>query len=116
MNEQTTQLLAALAAKMDTTVEHLWGALIKQAYIYGVSNCTCIIVAMIALFVLYRMAWNGLHGKNKLSRDFSALLMCGWCMLAFIFLLVIPVMVPNAIGSLLNPEYWAMQQLRIVIQ
>ena len=52
MNDQTVQLLRELAEKFGTTTEHLWGVLIKQAYISGVGDLiTSIAFALAAIYV-----------------------------------------------------------------
>jgi hypothetical protein len=57
MNEELQKKLASLASKLGTTTEHLWGVLIRQAYIDGFNSllsllfCLLLAVATIASFL-----------------------------------------------------------------
>ena len=49
-----TNILMTLAEKLGTTVEYLWGVLIKQAFIEGIVNTIEVVIVSIILFVIYR--------------------------------------------------------------
>lgn len=64
MNEKVLEALQALAIKLGTTADHLWGVLIKQAPIDG----TIDLIACIAL-VLFNVASLRLVVRKALSDD-----------------------------------------------
>lgn len=119
MNEQTEKLIRELADRLGTTAEHLWGVLIRQAGISGITN------------LLVCAAWGALlaWGYRFLRRKTTAPLATAlnphpraewddqdWIWLVFGFVVAVVALVVGCnleqiVGSLLNPEYWALQQL-----
>src|SRR5271157_5117495 len=54
MNEELNKQLASLASKLNVSVEHLWGVLIRQAYIEAISSlCTVLICLILAASAIY---------------------------------------------------------------
>jgi len=121
MNDKTLELLNRLAEKFGTTVEHLWGVLVKQAVISAVTEIV-MALAMVAAWVwLFRFV-RGKTTEPKETpedryphaewREEGALI--AWLVAAFALMLV-AIQVYRAattgLTALLNPEYWALKQL-----
>lgn len=121
MNDKTLELLTRLADKFGTTVEHLWGTLVKQA---GISAVTELVVAF-AMVAAWAWLFRFVRGKTTMPQktaegrypapewdEEGALL--AWFVTAFALLLV-AIQVYSAITTvttaLFNPEYWALKQL-----
>lgn len=54
MNKNTEQLIRELSDKLGTTAEHLWGVLMKQAFISGVTDVITYLVLICLLWLAYR--------------------------------------------------------------
>jgi len=52
MSEELNKQLAELANKLGVSVEHLWGVLIKQAYIDGISSLATVLVCLLLVIVI----------------------------------------------------------------
>lgn len=57
MNQATIDALRALADKLGTTSEHLWGVLVRQAPISSATNLTLLVVTAIALVKAGKSLW-----------------------------------------------------------
>lgn len=115
MSDKTTELLNALAIKLGTTAEHLWGILVKQAFLDGVVSCFQYAALLAAWYVTYRVLknWNVIFesaAKNDLERP-----------LVFVGLVLFPALVIYSVSAFcylsvffsafFNPEYWALHQV-----
>src|SRR3990167_7846804 len=61
MEKSTEQILAALrelAAALGTTVEHLWPVLIKQQFLWAVSDVVVCVVFILSGWLLARHCWS----------------------------------------------------------
>lgn len=110
MNEATEKLIEELAAKLGTTVEHLWAVLIRQAPISAVVGLT-----VDAVFI-----WLVVLGWKKLSKvDFDSwdsdmgkgMLYAGLSLATAIVVACVLCELPVLVAGLLNPEYWALKQV-----
>ena len=121
MNETTDKLIRDLAEKLGTTADHLWGVLCRQATISGVTNLLVIGVWAILLVCAFkfvqrktttplkteedrypRAEWDE-EGKSVARVVFGAA--------TIITVLIVGCNLEYIIGSLLNPEYWALKQI-----
>jgi len=107
MNEQLSNALVTLAAKLGTTTEHLWAALLKQAAIDGA--VTILQYAILAYASVWMWRW---FKYIKESSDEIVLLpwtvaavVVGVIWIAGFFIL------PNVAAAFLNPEYWALKEI-----
>ena len=121
MNDKTLELLNRLADKFGTTVEHLWGVLVKQAVISAITELV-MAVAMVALWLWVFRFVRAKTTKPKPTeedryphaewREEGALI--AWLVTA-VGLLIALIQVYSAattgITALLNPEYWALKQV-----
>lgn len=110
--DKLTALLETLAAKLGVAVDVLWAALMRQAFIAGVSDL--IFLAAVAAAVYGTWKYVVLVYRKVEARDWDeiAWLPCG---------LVAAVMVgvsfaslgslPMMFAAFFNPEYWALMQI-----
>lgn len=121
MDEKFQQLIEALAAKLGTTAEHLWGVLVRQAPISGaVDLVLCVVIAAVTVW------WVALVKRkttcppeteanrypNAEWRDEGAFL--AWLVTVIFGVLALICVICSAQGivaAFANPEYWALKQL-----
>lgn len=110
------ELLQSLADKFGTTVEHLWGVLIKQAAISAsvslIISCT-LVVSAIAIFKFIQKKTKEPENGNAEWREEGAFI--AWFVFA-IFSLVSFIIIIESLNIItagfLNPEYWALMQIK----
>lgn len=120
MNQETNQLLQELAKKLGTTVEYLWGVLLKQASISATTQLIETFVLIVVVYLTFR-----LHRKFSKEREVRGYttndyeeydLLIILPMLFFSIVLAILIVVyacsfDNIINGFFNPEYWALNKL-----
>ena len=110
MNEQMQQELLnrldALAAKLGTTAEHLWGVLIYQARIDALVSAIGFVVFGLITMFLYKVVRNA---DDEIDRIFPAvgMVITFGIAIACLFSIWTP---------LLNPEYFALQKVLEVLK
>lgn len=119
--KELTPLLEKLAAKLGTTVEMLWGVLLKQAPISAaVDLVTC--VALVGLTVWsVRFVQRKTTPPPKTDKDRypsadwreEGELLAWLTVAAFAFLVLICVgtSAQNIVAGFFNPQYWALEQI-----
>lgn len=116
MNDKTQAVLASLAQKMGVTIEQLWGVMVKQAQISAVSSCVEIVLLTAFIFFVYRLH-KQFSTENKDGYvmydegDGYGILMILLAVSCAVMVVVIACLVNNVVTALLNPRYWAIQQL-----
>jgi hypothetical protein len=115
MNPETQKLLCDLSAKLGTTVEHLWGVLIRQAPISLCTNVFIVALCYAAGVVLINVGFR----KDIVGMDDAQL--AAWIALRVAGVAVVIVTTIVTIcnmkamaAALFNPEYWVLLQLKIV--
>ena len=113
MNEELGRKLAELAARLGTTVEHLWGVLIRQAYIDGISSLftalCALAVGFIALFLFFQVRGDREKYLGKYAPAFAE-----YFILGIVLLFVLGIAGSNlywVITDFFNPEFYALRQL-----
>ena len=105
MNET---LLRELAEKLGTTVEHLWGVLVKQAPISAGINILTITVWIIVLIIV------GFYMRRKAvqwDKDIAPVLWgMFWAFAAGAFA-ALCIIFGETVTALVNPEYWALKEI-----
>jgi len=116
MNKETLDLLQQLAAKLGATAEHLWAALIRQAFISG-----CVDLVLYAFTGC--LIWFTFKTIPKLAKALDdddrteaeavgAIAAIGALLVAVVvFGIGSAVSVSGTITAFSNPEYWALQQI-----
>jgi small-conductance mechanosensitive channel len=109
MNKELEVVLLGLSKKLGISIDMLWSALIKQAYIDGITNIILYILgifllmgAVIALPKLIKI-W-GLEDLEKVA----------WILMAIPVVIYVGCffcIVPDVITALCNPEYWALKDI-----
>lgn len=109
MDDKTSTLLNQLATKLGTTGEYLWGVLVKQAAVAGVTDLIQYAVILGCVYGYHKWA-------NSEKRDFGD----GGDSWPLALLVGIPLGIiviiaffcfPNTITAFVNPEYWALQRV-----
>ena len=123
MDEKTLLALTALAQKLGTTAEYLWGVLIKQAAVTGVTN-----IIEMSVWLAIAIAWGVLTYRKtrKVLPEGAGPYSCasaeweeeaaffawlGAFLLAVTAAIVACVGVSDSVAAFLNPEYWALKQI-----
>ena len=121
MDDKTLQALTAIAEKLGTSAEYLWGVLIKQAPISGVIDL-CVMAAWVFLIAIAihfvnqkttsRETEDGRFHQADWSDD--AAVAFAWTIVSFSALvaaLFIGTSLETTISALMSPEYWALKQV-----
>lgn len=121
MNEATEKLIRELAEKLGTTADHLWGVLCRQAIISGVTN---LIVLGVWFFIIvwgYKIVARKTKCPPKTETNPYPVsewngegVACAWLVwgfLAGVSILIAGLSLEYVVGSLLNPEYWALNKI-----
>ncbi len=109
-------LLEQLAQQLGTTVPLLWGILIKQAWIEGLSGLLGILTIALTTYPFVKWMkyvikeWNGKICQDDTETLHGAgLIVLGSAL--FIFIIAASANVTNIISALFNPEYWALNHI-----
>ena len=120
MNEELNKQLAGLASKLGVSVEHLWGVLVRQAYIDGISSLATILVCiLLGAGVICGFLYVRRKFKNTPNQEWTqpfGLLTepFGFVILGIVLLVIIMVASDNlywVISDFLNPEFYALRHL-----
>lgn len=125
MNDKTLELLKQLADKFGTTVEHLWGVLVKQAVISATVECVMTIATVSAWVWLFRFVRKktaepaGSEPDSRWVREGCAewteeVAVIAWVFVAVALAFVVAQIyfaVDIGMTAALNPEYWALKQI-----
>ena len=113
MNEKTEQLIRELASKLGTTVEHLWGVLVKQAPIEAATNLGCFLLFGVILGLIYRYAKKLFAKQHRSDGEDAVLAICcaAFVIVGVVFLLLFVSEVSMITAGFFNPEYWALKQI-----
>lgn len=113
MNENLQNALATLAEKFGTTVEHLWGVMLRQATISGILSAI-VIVMMLGIIYGYYRAFKWYTHTNKYD-DIYEIATPVLAIIGVALTIGSPILfileAENMLTALLNPEYWALHQL-----
>lgn len=118
MNEKLNNVLAELATKMGTTVQYLWGILIKQAYVTIWVDIAQIVGVVLYWLLLYKLhKWFAKEPEHGLSiyEEHEALPYLFMIVLGIIgavfTIAVLMVNITEILTASINPEYWALDQV-----
>ena len=120
MNDNTAKILTELADKFGTTVAHLWGVLVRQAYISAIGDVLLSLALLVVTVIWYRIVRrhttrvdNG-YGFKRADWDDEmgvalAWILCGFFLGATIIAGVLAVQ--SVVTAIFNPEYYALSQI-----
>ena len=113
MDEKTLAAITALANKLGTTAEHLWGVLVKQAPYSAGMDVLCAI-AMMAAFLWAFWKYRKFDFDDVKEWDSGAVKffsIVGLFILGLITVGAVEGALRNSLAAIFNPEYWALKQL-----
>ena len=105
--ENIDKILDSLAARFGTTAEHVWVVLVNQNFYEGVSCCTACIFSVIGMLFFARIIKKGLKQNEDYNGDLIAM-SCVVCLACFVMMICFGFL---GFHKLLNPEYYAMQEI-----
>jgi hypothetical protein len=120
MSEDLNNQLAELARKLGISVEHLWGVLVRQAYIDGFSSlATTLACGILGVVITLAFFYVRRKFKNSAARESAqpfGLLMepFGFVILGILLLLIIAIGSDNlywVVSDFYNPEFYALRHL-----
>lgn len=113
MSKELEVVLLGLSKKLGISIDLLWSALIKQAFIDGMLNITSYISGGLALVI----AVMTLRAANKfwdLGAENCFAIRVAWILLAilaFFYTVSFPFFAHDAVTAFCNPEYWALKDI-----
>lgn len=120
MNNKINEFLEQFTLKFNITSDKIWNILLKQALINGITNII-IIISIISFgyfgthFVLkktIRPTKTYLMPYPKAEWDeIAPLIILGWSLIVVVLILCLYCFSENCINALINPEYWAFNNL-----
>ena len=119
--EKAMELLEALAAKLETTVEYLWAVLVQQARVEAIIDLVFIAVMMLFWVALYfwhkhclKPIQSNSYGEDNLYEKGDGIIGAVTFFIALFVLLftVIAIFqIPDIITGFINPEYAALKEI-----
>lgn len=118
MNIDFNKALEQLAEAFNTTVEHLYPILIKQAYVAGVQSILVFLVPLVMMIIVYKLAMKSKKECNEGDKysywewndeGMPYLIMLG--LLGFVSIFTTAELIYTAPTAFLNPEYWAIKEV-----
>ncbi len=131
MKEEIFKRIDALAVKLGVTAQYLWGVLVKQAGVEAVKDLVWAgfftVGTAALLYTAYKFlprTWKrkeGKYGEQDYVYDWDqrdAAGCVGWTALVLGIICVIPALIfaGSAFTPLMNPEYWAFQEVMGLIK
>lgn len=116
MNTQITQLLEQVANKFNTTVEHLWTVLVKQAPISSVASLLSFILVSAVTYRVAKTIFQLLAKEQEENTCSDAqillsLLLIGVSLAYFFVVASFCINIDMILAGFFNPEYWAIKQI-----
>ena len=122
MDDKTLSTLTALAQKLGTTAEYLWGVLLKQAPITGSIDLAVMAAWVVAVVCWFRFVRRmtekpAATGANKYpiaQWGDEAGVAFAWASVigaGLLTALIVGMSLSSTAAALLNPEYWALKQI-----
>ena len=113
MDDKTLEALTALAHKLGTTAEYLWGVLVKQAPISGVLDLAVIAAWAAACVWLVRLVRRKTAGDDPAWDDETGRVFAwiGTWLACILAAVIGSLSVAGAVTAIVNPEYWALRQI-----
>ena len=110
MSASTEQLIRELAEKLGTTVEHLWGVLVKQAAVEAVISAVWVMLPT-ALGLLW-IGWVLRSWKHLKNDELEQTAVVGVTLCVVVVLGIIAACnLGTMITCMANPEYWALKEV-----
>lgn len=104
------EILTKIADQLGTTVEHLWGVLLRQATISSVVNTILFIGLFVALVWTFKVIRRNVK-EGSLEEEGMVICYVGWYFSAMTVCIVFLCLASVIIAGFINPEYWALKRL-----
>lgn len=111
----------AVAEKLGVAAEHVYGIMVKQQFVEGITTITMIpLMLLIFGFVFYKLItytsknWDDLYADDR--EVFFGIMNIVVGIIFIITFIAFVVDVPGAIGRLVNPEYYAIKEILDVLK
>lgn len=118
MDTETAKIIQQLADKLGTTVEKLWGALVRQAPIASATDLVILAIALAAVPVTVRLTKREFQridlpddGVDREIGVFTTTLFSTLCAAAFVVACHYVSNLGTILSGFFNPEYWALKQI-----
>ena len=109
MNEQLTQYIDTIAAKLGVAAEHVYGVLVQQAYVNGIRGLVTGVLLLTITAFLIPLIIRGFKTNNE--EMVISLLLISAITVVFGFGFTY-----SGVGELINPEYYAIRELLDVVK
>lgn len=116
MNQDITVLLQQLASKLNVSFDVLWKALMREAFINGLTNLFYYAIIVASGIVIYKLKKKldakGKKSKNRIYLDNEAELFMSVVMIVWLLVAVSGIFsIGDTINSFFNPEYWVLKDI-----
>jgi hypothetical protein len=106
--KQVSEVLDVLAQKFGSTVEHLWGILIKQAYVEGIISLVWVIISIIVGTISIKYIIKFFKEEDD---GWEGMLFAICFGLIALSALVFCLNINDTIRALVNPEFYAIKEI-----
>ncbi len=120
--KELTGLLEQLAEKLGTTTEYLWGVLITQAKVSAIIDLIYIVLVSIIGVIIYKVHKHLMkeneNGDTRyyILEDSAVIPMFIVSIVWSVLFIVCFFSLGNIISGLINPEYWALEQVLDIVK
>ena len=120
--KELSPIITKIANQLGVASEHIWGVLVRQAYVEGITDlmlCLVIIVLTVCYWKFIRYAHKKIcyqSEKDSWDSDILAPIYVTGAILGFIGAILFVIGMSSAVGKFLNPEYYALQILTNLIK
>lgn len=111
MEQKIIEVIDTLAEKLGVATEFLWPILIRQAYVEGIMALFWAIVFFFIIIVCFTGFKEGIRLDEKGYDESPAALMTISALVGLGAFVALAMYIKEGISILLNPEYWAIQQI-----
>jgi len=108
MNPETAAILNALAEKLGTTTDYIWGILIKEAFFFNGINVVIAIILLSASIFLFKRS-SDIYSVSRSCHTEYTKDICLFILVVMSFTSF--VVIPCSIKNMLHPEYWALKEI-----
>lgn len=113
IQQEIIDRIDALAAKLGTTAQFVWGVLVKQAKIELIKDIMGLVLSIAVLFAIVKF-WVWANKKHEEIIDLNFFVFFGGIIATLggtVFFVASVIQSFDIPTLLLNPQYWALQQM-----
>lgn len=109
VNDQTEILLREISERFGVDADHLWGVLVRQAFMNGVVDL--LVCAAWAAMLVWSYRTLRLESEEWSDSALQGQAWVLWGVIAVTSAAIFCTSISDIIGYLVNPEYWALKQI-----